>query len=342
MFEKVKNSHIYEDWVKTAHLLDPVFDYISFVDLANVDKDLTNVSYLKRRESEFTESIRNQRLQVVEKLNADTSEKITSVSKKLIVRYVSAQLLLHHSHHSHQYAYQFHQPQFHPRKESSPKNTNDIGNKKFLANIIHAVNGICDELPDDLVISIDDKGINKLVKSYLGEQRFQSLESNTGLPEHSLTPPCQKLLDLINNAPPSPVVIRKIIRKSTLGDEIFNFIVHSDLNFAETTITHFLNLMMSPCNPLVHQTLERTAATFTTVTIINNLFFANNDIINLACIQKKKVILLGRFEKEVWTAGNTKWDGVALAVKDKTVAPVLIEFSGGYYVQQHGKEGEGR
>ncbi|KAL0075438.1 hypothetical protein J3Q64DRAFT_1646138 [Phycomyces blakesleeanus] len=169
-------------------------------------------------------------------------------------------------------------------------------------------------LPDDLVISIDDKGINKLVKSYLGEQRFQSLESNTGLPEHSLTPPCQKLLDLINNAPPSPVVIRKIIRKSTLGDEIFNFIVHSDLNFAETTITHF------PCNPLVHQTLERTAATFTTVTIINNLFFANNDIINLAW-----------FEKEVWTAGNTKWDGVALAVKDKTVAPVLIEFSGGYY-----------
>ncbi|KAI7858664.1 hypothetical protein BDC45DRAFT_425541, partial [Circinella umbellata] len=72
-----------------------------------------------------------------------------------------------------------------------------------------------------------------------------------------------------------------------------------------------------PRNPLQHACMERTAPSLTTVLILNNLFLSNNDIIDL-----------GWFEREIQTTSTTKWDGVAFAVKDKRITPVLVEFSG--------------
>ncbi|KAG1142859.1 hypothetical protein G6F37_012565 [Rhizopus arrhizus] len=115
------------------------------------------------------------------------------------------------------------------------------------------------------------------------------------------------------------IITNKIsVEKSTLGDETFDPIIHADLSFVEVVVTHFLNLITSPRNPLQYVCMERTTASLTTVFILNNLFLSNNDIVNL-----------GWFEREIQTTGATKWDGMAFAIKDKKITPVLVEFSGG-------------
>ncbi|KAG0164919.1 hypothetical protein DFQ28_009507 [Apophysomyces sp. BC1034] len=166
---------------------------------------------------------------------------------------------------------------------------------------------------------LDDPGVEKLIKKCLGETYYRSLKAETDLLTRSLTVPCSKLLSRVSDAPPSPIVLRKIIRASTLGDEIFDTIVYADLNFTEIILTHFLNLITSRRNPLTRRTLERTAATFTTVAIVNNLFLSSNDVIDLTW-----------FEKEIQVTGCTKWDGVAFVIKNQRVTPVLVEFSGGF------------
>ncbi|KAG1470671.1 hypothetical protein G6F56_002547 [Rhizopus delemar] len=106
--------------------------------------------------------------------------------------------------------------------------------------------------------------------------------------------------------------------KFTLGDETFDPIIHVDLSFVEVVATHFLNLIVSPRNPLQYVCMERTTASLTTAFILNNQFLSNNDIVDF-----------GWFEREIQTTSTTKWDGVAFAIKDKKITPVLVEFSGG-------------
>lgn len=49
---------------------------------------------------------------------------------------------------------------------------------------------------------------------------------------------CNKLVSLITNTPSSAMVIRRILRKSTLGDEEFDPVVHADLHFVEVISIH--------------------------------------------------------------------------------------------------------
>lgn len=76
--------------------------------------------------------------------------------------------------------------------------------------------------------------------------------------------------------------------------------------------------MCSPRNPLTQNILERTTATYVVIHIVNQLFIANNDIIEL-----------GWLERELCATGKAKWDGVLFKVGNKSISPVLIEFSGG-------------
>lgn len=46
MFKHVKEDNVYEEWLKTAHLLNPPYDYCSFAELHNYNKSLTNIYYL--------------------------------------------------------------------------------------------------------------------------------------------------------------------------------------------------------------------------------------------------------------------------------------------------------
>lgn len=63
--------------------------------------------------------------------------------------------------------------------------------------------------------------------------------------------------------------------------------------------------------------LERTAASYLIIYLVNQLFIAHNDIIEL-----------GWLEREFYATDRTKFDGVLFKVGNKSISPALIEFSG--------------
>lgn len=75
--------------------------------------------------------------------------------------------------------------------------------------------------------------------------------------------------------------------------------------------------MSSPRNPLNQRVLERTAATFFIIFIVNQLFISNNDIIELDWL-----------EREFFATDRAKWDGVLIKVENRSCSAGLIEFSG--------------
>lgn len=174
-------------------------------------------------------------------------------------------------------------------------------------------------LEDQDVLLFDDKAVANLMIEKFEEDYCNDLDMKTCLQKYNnMSRSCRELIDILMNAPPSPAVLRKILRKSTLGEEEFDPVIHADLNFVEVTSVHFLNLITSPRNPTQQVALERTAASLTTVQIMNSLFLSDNDIFEL-----------NWFEKECQLVKNTKWDGVAFCLKDKKFTPILVEFSGG-------------
>lgn len=76
--------------------------------------------------------------------------------------------------------------------------------------------------------------------------------------------------------------------------------------------------MSSPNNPLNKIMFERTAASYLIIYLINQLFIANNDIIEL-----------GWLERECYSTDRTKFNGIFFKVGNKSIAPALVEFSGG-------------
>lgn len=76
--------------------------------------------------------------------------------------------------------------------------------------------------------------------------------------------------------------------------------------------------MNSPQNPINKTMLERTSAAYLIIYLVNQLFLPNNDIIELAWL-----------EREFYLTDRRKFDGILFKVGNKSIAPVLIEFSGG-------------
>ncbi len=76
--------------------------------------------------------------------------------------------------------------------------------------------------------------------------------------------------------------------------------------------------MNSPNSPLNTIMLERTAVTYLIIFIVNQLFISNNDVIEL-----------GWLEREFFSTDRTKFDGIIFKFGDKSIAPGLVEFSGG-------------
>lgn len=76
--------------------------------------------------------------------------------------------------------------------------------------------------------------------------------------------------------------------------------------------------MSSPNSPLNRIMLERTAASYLIIYLVNQLFIAHNDIIER-----------GWLERELYSTDRTKFDGILFKVKNKSISPALIEFSGG-------------
>lgn len=75
--------------------------------------------------------------------------------------------------------------------------------------------------------------------------------------------------------------------------------------------------MSSPNSPLNIIMLERTAAAYLIIYVVNQLFITNNNVIEL-----------GWFEREFCSTGRTEFDGIIFKVGNKLIAPGFVEFSG--------------
>lgn len=74
----------------------------------------------------------------------------------------------------------------------------------------------------------------------------------------------------------------------------------------------------SRCNLLNKINLERTAASYLIIHLVEQLFIANNNVIEL-----------GWLEREFYSTDQSKFDGILFKVGKKSISPDLIEFSGG-------------
>ncbi|CAO3693364.1 hypothetical protein CU097_002620 [Rhizopus azygosporus] len=152
----------------------------------------------------------------------------------------------------------------------------------------------------------------------MNEEILQLAEA-TDLPTKKPSDAFSSLQNKINVCEPSTRLLRKTIKLHIAETiDIFDPIIHADLNFTEVLCTHFLNMIDSPRNPLLQKQLERNAGFLTTIPILHNLFVSRNDILDMQWV-----------EKTASATGNTKWDGVVFVVENKTVTPMFVELSGG-------------
>ncbi|KAG2235418.1 hypothetical protein INT48_005768 [Thamnidium elegans] len=241
MFNDITVNHGYQEWLKTAAILDPPYDYISFSDFdeQNVKRKSNKDTAFSRTYSEYWK-VRDERAHQ-SNIRKRTQAALQDITDNIVGSMVDSTKRL---------------------RSNNPETANDA----------------------------TDDNISSVVKVYEKESA------------------------------PSPTSIRSIIKSYQLpNNEVFDMIVHADVNFIEAVGLYCLNLIQSPRNPLLFSSLERTAATQTTIMLLHNLFLSVNDLIGFNWI-----------EVETLLTNKTKWDGVGFCpTSEKKIGLVLVEFSGG-------------
>lgn len=79
-----------------------------------------------------------------------------------------------------------------------------------------------------------------------------------------------------------------------------------------------MDFIHRPKNPLTQPAKECTAASNTTIFIVNELFITNSDIMQLE-----------RLENDHCLTNRSKWDGMLFKADNKSVSLGLVAFSGG-------------
>ncbi|CAO3658290.1 unnamed protein product [Rhizopus microsporus] len=291
MFKSVNTDNLYKEWLETAHLIDPQYDYFSFAQLCNESKCTTNTYYMtlinktvmknprnrgaitalnqfhkrenmqssfgkeyceywKRREtSEATTKAHKRRLDTFLQLNEDTCEGIEAISKNARRKKANNDNTEGNSgsnvdQNSLEDEDNNEAPDNNARNNNAPDNNEDdditvADGEDLFKEIITTTNKISDELSSFQILLFDDNGVAALLKNLLGEKLYCQIKTETSLLKHYMSPFCSELISLVTEAPPSTALLRKIIRKSTLGDEAFDPIIHADLSFVEVVATHF-------------------------------------------------------------------------------------------------------
>ncbi|CEJ03364.1 hypothetical protein RMCBS344292_17350 [Rhizopus microsporus] len=109
-----------------------------------------------------------------------------------------------------------------------------------------------------------------------------------------------QLLDALESCPLSLSLLQEALYTNGFKRD-FDFILHFDAAFIEATTRYFLDLLCSPNNPLNQNILERIAATYFIICIINQLFMSDNDLVQLDWL-----------EHEFFATDKTKWDDVLI------------------------------
>ncbi|KAI8880091.1 hypothetical protein K501DRAFT_255655 [Backusella circina FSU 941] len=174
-----------------------------------------------------------------------------------------------------------------------------------------------DEVGHIKIIDLSSESALCILKSEIPEDEFNDITNATHIEPIVLSDYATELSSALQQCPLSLSVLRDTLYTNGFKRG-FDSVVHSDAAFIEVATRHFLDLMSSPRNPLNQRVLERTAATFFIIFIVNQLFISNNDIIELDWL-----------EREFFATDRTKWDGVLIKVENRSCSAGLIEFSGG-------------
>ncbi|CAO3678995.1 unnamed protein product [Rhizopus microsporus] len=157
----------------------------------------------------------------------------------------------------------------------------------------------------------------EILKAETSAAQFESIMKATKIDLNPMSIQANTLIKELNDTPLSVQALRKALYHCGFHDN-FDLITNHDIGFIKVTVRHFLDFMNSPNSPLNTIMLERTAATYLIIFIVNQLFISNNDVIKL-----------GWLEREFFSTDRTKFDGIIFKVGDKSIAPGLVESSGG-------------
>ncbi|KAG1413653.1 hypothetical protein G6F58_007371 [Rhizopus delemar] len=331
MFQAITDGNPLKEWLNVAHLLEPCYDYFNFADIYKKDADTTNCVYLSllnhqlskankkaqtgildaiklfnRRRNKATKfysqyskywddrKIEEASLQFEENakiLKKRTFEALQDISKNIIDNVVETSKRLY------------------SQENAQSTCTHTKSSVEVATNLFQEMTGL-------KALNIGDE----CVAVVIDESALVELRQKTSLKPYSLSIATASLLELISKDNTSLLVLIDIIKSYQLPtNEPFDSVQHTDVTFIETIGLYFVNLALSPRNPLHFQTLECTTAVQTSIFFLNSLFLSVNDRISFNWI-----------EIETFLTGKTKWDGVGFCpTMDKKIGIVLVEFSGG-------------
>ncbi|CAO3696422.1 unnamed protein product [Rhizopus microsporus] len=177
-------------------------------------------------------------------------------------------------------------------------------------------------LPSDQVeklniVDLSSTAAKDILRSEIGNDRYNLIVEETKLEPVTLSTYATELSNALNEASLSSQILRQALYNNGFRSD-FDLVAHNDAGFIEVTTRYFLDMMNSPQNPINKTMLERTSAAYLIIYLVNQLFLPNNDIIELAWL-----------EREFYLTDRSKFDGILFKVGNKSIAPVIIEFSGG-------------
>ncbi|CAO3633513.1 unnamed protein product [Mucor fragilis] len=178
-----------------------------------------------------------------------------------------------------------------------------------------------DEVGHLQIIDLSSETALQVLQSEISENEYRDITSATEINPINLSAYATQLSNALLECPLSLPILRQTLYDNGFRRE-FDPVMHPDAAFIEVTTRHFLDLMSSPRNPLNERVLERSAATFFIIFIINQLFISNNDVIQLDWV-----------EREFFATEKAKWDGALIKADSKCCSAGLIEFSGGLHDQ---------
>ncbi|KAF7720647.1 hypothetical protein EC973_006740 [Apophysomyces ossiformis] len=330
----IKNHYKYRKWLE-EHLSqdNPDLDYFSFAELVSNSKVTTNLLYkdllmklsknqslkvmniAQRANSIFNQRNKQQQTQFKqqyqeywqEREDADAASQINSNIIKTVVdlnqmtttSIINKAAELHHV------------------------EANQTTSSDDFAEELHSIIEQSNEFASDQVGSVDildlsSPTVSSMLEEQTCEKEYDNIKSAASATPIVLTENAKRLIKQIHEAHLTTRAIKRTLIEFSYQHDI-DPIIHHDAQFLDRTVTHFLDLMASPNNPLSTTILERTAAVHTTIYIINQLFLSNNDIVELAWL-----------ERECAATEKSKWDGILFKVGQRDVSIALVEFSGGF------------
>ncbi|KAG1055541.1 hypothetical protein G6F43_002512 [Rhizopus delemar] len=184
--------------------------------------------------------------------------------------------------------------------------------------ILHqTANLASDQVGKPNIVDLPSISAKDILKSEIGNDRYNLITKETKLEPVTLSTYATELSNALNEAPLSLQMLRQALYKNGSRSD-FDLIAHHDAGFIEATTRYFLGLMSSPQNPINKTMLERTSATYLIIYLVNQLFLSNNVVIEL-----------GWLEREFYLTDRSKFDDILFKIGNKSIAPALIEFSGG-------------